>query len=103
MDTTFATDQTRRVKLDVNQVINPTLAIRAGGVFQDAEVAGRNHTTDDRDGGFVAVKWSPVDAVKVDRNYIHTDLHGLPDFGVPYYRPSSPGSTTAAAHSRISA
>ena len=88
MDTTFATDQTRRVTLDVNQVINPTLAIRAGGVFQDANVAGRNYTTDDRDGGFVAVKWSPVDAVKVYANYIHTDLHGLPDFGVPYYRPS---------------
>jgi catecholate siderophore receptor len=23
-------------------------------------------------------------------NYIHTNLHGLPDFGVPYYRPGSP-------------
>ena len=21
-------------------------------------------------------------------NYIHTDLHGIPDFGVPYYRPA---------------
>jgi catecholate siderophore receptor len=88
MDTTFATDQTRRVQLDVNQVISPTLAVRAGGLFQDAGVAGRNYTTDDRDGGFVAVKWTPVDAVKVYANYIHTDLHGLPDFGVPYYRPS---------------
>ena len=54
MDTTFGTDQTKRVTLDVNQVISPTLAIRAGGVFQDAGVAGRNYTTDDRDGGFVA-------------------------------------------------
>jgi catecholate siderophore receptor len=93
MDTTFATDGTKRVTLDVNQVVSPTLAVRAGGVFQDAGVAGRNYTTDDRDGGFVAVKWSPVDAVKVYANYIHSDLHGLPDFGVPYYRPSS--ATTA--------
>ena len=88
MDTTFATDGTKRVTLDVNQVISPSLAIRAGGLFQDANVAGRNYTTDDRDGGFVAVKWSPVDAVKIYANYIHSDLHGLPDFGVPYYRPS---------------
>jgi catecholate siderophore receptor len=88
MDTTFGTDQTKRVVLDVNQVINPTLAIRAGGLFQDANIAGRNYITDDRGGGFVAMTWKPVDAIKVQANYIHTDLHGMPDFGVPYYRPN---------------
>ncbi len=88
MDTTFGTDATKRVTLDVNQVINPTLAIRAGGVFQDADVAGRNTTTDDRGGGFLALTWKPVDAVKVTTDYIHTDIHGIPDFGVPYYRPA---------------
>src|SRR6201999_1041474 len=53
MDTTFATDGTKRVVLDVNQVINPTLAVRAGGLFQDAGVAGRDYVSDDRGGGFV--------------------------------------------------
>jgi catecholate siderophore receptor len=91
MDTTFGTDSTKRVTLDVNQVISPTLAIRAGGLFQDADVEGRNFINDDRGGGFVAVKWTPTDAVKVSANYIHTDIHGLPDFGVPYYRPGSTG------------
>src|SRR5215470_1069402 len=89
MDTTFGTDKTKRVVLDVNQVISPTLAVRAGGLFQDAGVAGRDYIKDDRDGGFVAAKWTPVDAVKVTAGYIHTDIHGLPDFGVPYYRPST--------------
>jgi catecholate siderophore receptor len=89
MDTTFGTDQTKRVTLDVNQVISPTLAIRAGGLFQDAGVAGRSYTTDERGGGFVAATWKPVDAVKVAADYVHTDIHGLPDFGVPYYRPST--------------
>ena len=74
-------------------MISPTLAIRAGGLFQDADVEGRNYTTDDRGGGFVALTWKPVDAVKVTADYIHTDIHGLPDFGVPYYRP---GPTNAA-------
>src|SRR5580692_10163874 len=92
MDTTFATDSTKRVQLDVNQVISPTLAIRAGGLFQDADVAGRNYTTDDRDGGFVAATWKPVDAVKITADYVHTDLHGIPDFGVPYFRRGSTGS-----------
>jgi catecholate siderophore receptor len=90
MDTTFGTDHTKRVVLDVNQVISPTLAIRAGGLFQDAGVAGRDYIKDDRDGGFVAAKWTPLDTVKLYANYIHTNLHGLPDFGVPYYRPGSP-------------
>src|ERR1700735_5207063 len=93
MDTTFATDSTKRVTLDVNQVISPTLAVRAGGLFQDADVAGRNFITDDRGGGFVAVKWTPTDAVKINANYIHTDIHGLPDFGVPYFRPGSTGAS----------
>jgi catecholate siderophore receptor len=94
MDTTFATDHTKRVVLDVNQVISPTLAIRAGGLFQDAGVAGRNYVKDDRDGGFIAAKWTPLDTVKLYANYIHTNLHGLPDFGVPYYRPGSPAPAT---------
>ena len=94
MDTTFGTDQTKRITVDVNQVISPTFAVRAGGMFQDADVAGRSVTTDDRNGGFVATKWTPTDAVKITTDYIHTDLHGIPDFGVPYYRPGSNGSSS---------
>jgi catecholate siderophore receptor len=89
MDTTFGTDMTKRVVLDANQVISPTLAVRAVGLFQDANVAGRNRIKDDRDGALAAVTWAPLDAVKLTANYIHTNLHGLPDFGVPYYRPST--------------
>jgi catecholate siderophore receptor len=89
MDTTFGTDQTKRVTLDVNQVINPTLAVRAGGLFQDADVAGRDFVKDNRNGAFVATTWKPTDTVKVTANYIHTELTGVPDFGVPYYRPST--------------
>src|SRR6185312_8592710 len=74
MDTMFGSDQTKRVVLDVNQVISPTLALRAGGLFQDANVAGRNYITDDRGGGFLAMTWTPIDAIKVQANYIHTDL-----------------------------
>lgn len=89
MDTTFGTDQTKRVTLDVNQVIDPTLAVRVGGLFQDANVAGRDYVTDNRNGAFVATTWKPTDTVKVTGNYIHTELTGRPDFGVPYYRPST--------------
>ncbi|WP_027571758.1 TonB-dependent siderophore receptor [Bradyrhizobium sp. WSM1743] len=93
MDSTFGTDQTKRVTLDVNQVIDPTLAVRAGGLFQDANVAGRDYVTDNRNGAFVATTWKPTDTIKLTGNYIHTELTGIPDFGVPYYRPST--SSTA--------
>ncbi|MBC7577271.1 MAG: TonB-dependent receptor, partial [Tardiphaga sp.] len=49
-------------------------------------VAGRNYVTDDRWGALGALKWTPTDAIKVTANYVHTDLSGLPDFGVPYNR-----------------
>ena len=83
-ETTFGTDATKRVTVDINQVISPTLAVRVDGLFQDANVAGRNYVTDDRWGALGALKWTPTDAIKVTANYVHTDLSGLPDFGVPY-------------------
>ncbi|GLR86044.1 TonB-dependent receptor [Bradyrhizobium iriomotense] len=85
-ETTFGTDRTKRVTLDVNQVISPTFSVRTGGLFQDANVAGRNYVTDDRWGGFISTKYTPTNDIKITTNYVHTDLSGLPDFGVPYYK-----------------
>ncbi|BAM89021.1 putative outer membrane TonB-dependent receptor [Bradyrhizobium oligotrophicum S58] len=85
-ESTFGTDQTKRVTLDVNQVISPTFSVRTGGLFQDANVAGRDYVTDNRWGGFVSTKWTPTDSIKVTTNYVHTDSSGRPDFGVPYYK-----------------
>ncbi|WP_257170505.1 TonB-dependent siderophore receptor [Bradyrhizobium sp. SRS-191] len=86
IDTTLGTDQTKRVVIDVNQKITPTFAARVGGLFQDAGVAGRDFVTDKRNGGFIATKWTPLDTVTLVTNYIHTEVSGRPDFGVPYYR-----------------
>ena len=83
-DTKFASDFTKRVTFDVNQVITPTLAVRMDGMWQIANVSERNFTTDDRWGGLAAVKWTPTNDFTVSANYIHSNLHGLPDFGVPY-------------------
>jgi len=83
-DSTLASDETRRITFDVNQVINPTLAVRMDGMWQNADVSERNLTTDNRWGGLMAVKWAPTNDVKITANYIHSDLWGLPDFGVPY-------------------
>jgi catecholate siderophore receptor len=97
MDTTIGSAHTKRVVLDVNQVISPTVAVRVGGLYQDAGVGGRDYVTDDREGFFATGKWTPSDAIKITGTYIHTFLSGIPDFGVPYYRPGSgPGVTQFA-------
>ena len=54
------------------------------GLWQNAGVAGRNFTTDDREGGAAAIKWTPTCDSTLTASYVHTYLWGLPDFGVPY-------------------
>jgi catecholate siderophore receptor len=85
---TLGTDGTKRLNVDVNQVINPMLSVRLGGMIQDANVAGRDYVFDDRWGGLAAIKITPTDNVTITANYIHTYLNQLPDFGVPYNRPA---------------
>jgi catecholate siderophore receptor len=86
IEATYGTDLTKRVTFDVNQVISPTLSVRAAGMLQGAEISGRDYTTDNRNGAFAAFKWTPIDSFILTGSYIHTDLSGIPDFGVPYYR-----------------
>ncbi|MBR0781355.1 TonB-dependent receptor [Bradyrhizobium iriomotense] len=95
MDTEFGTDMTKRVTLDVNQVIDPTFSVRTGGLFQDANVAGRNYVTDNRWGSFISTKYTPTNDIKITTNYVHTDLSGYPDFGVPYYKQGNVPVTSA--------
>jgi catecholate siderophore receptor len=83
-DSQLGTDGTKRITLDVNQVVSPVLSFRLDGMWQNADVAERNYVFDDRWGGLAAVKWTPNDDFKVTANYFHTDLNQLPDFGVPY-------------------
>ncbi|MCP3399210.1 TonB-dependent siderophore receptor [Bradyrhizobium sp. CCGB20] len=94
-ETTFGTDMTKRVTIDVNQVVDPTFSVRVGGLFQDANVAGRNFVTDNRWGTFISTKYTPTTDIKITTNYVHTDLSGYPDFGVPYYKQGNVPATEA--------
>lgn len=94
-ESTFGTDQTKRVTIDVNQVVSPVFSVRTGGLFQDAEVAGRDFVTDNRWGAFLSTKWTPIEDLKITTNYVHTDLSGYPDFGVPYYKQGNVPVTSA--------
>ncbi|MGA9727689.1 MAG: TonB-dependent receptor, partial [Methylocella sp.] len=84
IETTLGSDQTKRVTVDVNKAINPVLDVRVNGMFQNADVAGRDFTTDDRNGIAGALTFKPIPSFTLMADYSHTYLDGLPDFGVPY-------------------
>ncbi len=79
-------DNSKRIAVDVNKVISPILAVRVNGLFQDANVAGRNYITDDRNGVSGSVVFKPIENFTLTANYTHSYQNGLPDFGIPYNR-----------------
>ena len=79
-------DNQKRVTFDINQAISPILAVRGNVLYQTGGVAGRNYVTDNRWGTHLATTFQPTDNFKLTATYTHTDLSGLPDFGVPYLR-----------------
>ena len=82
--TTVGTDMTRRVEIDVNKKITDAFAIRADGMWQNAEVAGRDYGRDNRWGGLLAATIKPNDTVKTTVDWYHLDIDQLPDYGVPF-------------------
>ena len=80
---TGGTDATRRVTFDINRVLTDTLAIRAVGMGQLANVAGRDNVFDNRLGGLFAITWKPTDKFKLTLDYQHVELDQMPDWGVP--------------------
>jgi catecholate siderophore receptor len=91
-------DNSKRIAVDVNTAISPILAVRVNGLFQDANVAGRNYVTDDRNGVSGSVVFKPIENFTLTANYTHSYQNGLPDFGIPYNRnanrPFSEGVTS---------
>ncbi|MBG0811297.1 TonB-dependent receptor [Methylosinus sp. H3A] len=91
-------DNSKRIAIDVNKAISPILAVRVNGLFQDANVAGRNYITDDRNGVSGSVVFKPIENFTLTANYTHSYQNGLPDFGIPYNRianrPFSEGVTS---------
>ncbi len=77
-------DSTKRGTFDVNKAINSKVDIRVNGMIQDAKVAGRDFTTDKRNGVAAAVTYKATDTFTLKAGFSHTSMYGLPDFGVPY-------------------
>ncbi|BGE84246.1 TonB-dependent receptor plug domain-containing protein [Methylosinus trichosporium] len=88
-DFTFSggpSDNSKRLTIDVNKAISPVLDVRLNGLWQAANVAGRNYVVDDRNGVSGSLVFKPLENLKLTASYTHVRLDGLPDFGVPYNR-----------------
>lgn len=81
---TLGTDNTKRTTLDMNYAFDKTFAVRANGMWQDADVAGRDDVFDNRWGGAVSAQWKPTHWFKLVADYYHIDLDQMSDWGVPY-------------------
>jgi catecholate siderophore receptor len=78
------TDLTRRLTADLNHNVNKDFAVRLGGLFQQANVAGRSHVFDDRYGGSIATSWKPTETFKLSFDYYYLAMDQMPDWGVPF-------------------
>jgi catecholate siderophore receptor len=84
LSTMFGTDSTIRTTLDVNEVLNSGLAVRANILYHQADVAGRDFVEDERWGGLVSAEFKPTDSFKLFLDYYRLRTDGLPDWGVPF-------------------
>ena len=82
--TTLGTDATKRGALDYNKKLSEQWSIRVNGMWQDADVAGRDEVFDNRWGGALAILWRPSSSFKITADYYHLSLDQLPDWGVPW-------------------
>ena len=78
------TDNTKRVTGDVNYNLTKDFAVRLNGMYQEADVAGRESVFDNRYGGAIAAQWKPTDTFKLNLDYYHLSLDQMPDWGVPF-------------------
>ncbi|WP_158543497.1 TonB-dependent receptor [Dyella solisilvae] len=84
LDGDVGTASMKRGTFDINRSLSPELDFRINGMAQNADVPGRNFSTDNRTGIATAVTFKPTSNFTVKAGYSYTHLWGLPDFGVPY-------------------
>ncbi len=72
-----------RTTLDSNIQINDTSAVRINGMFQNRDVADRDHAFDDRRGAAIDLGLGLGTDTQWHLNYSYQHNDGVPDYGVP--------------------
>lgn len=80
---TLGTDLTKRATVDVNRTIGTT-ALRVNALWQNAEVAGRDHVYSDNWGLAPSLLMGVGRPTRVRFDYYHLSQKSMPDYGVPF-------------------
>jgi catecholate siderophore receptor len=90
-DGTLGTDNTKRVTVDVNQVLPEDYvgiqgaAIRLNGMWHDADVAERDITTSERWGIAPSLAVGLGEPFTATLTYMHAESDNIPDYGLPTF------------------
>jgi catecholate siderophore receptor len=84
MEATLGTDATRRVAVDVNTPVTDKVQLRVNGVYHEADVAERDHVSNDRWGLAGGLNVQASDQLRFYGDYYHLTTHEVPDWGLPY-------------------
>jgi catecholate siderophore receptor len=95
-DGTLGTDNTKRVTVDVNQVLPEDYvgvegaAFRLNGMWHDSDVAERDVTTSNRWGIAPSLAVGLGEPFTATLTYLHAESDNIPDYGLPTYHNEVP-------------
>lgn len=84
VEATAGTDETKRLTVDANTELSDTVQLRVNGLYHDADVAGRDVTTNERWGVAVSLNADLAPNFDLVFDYYHLTADGIPDWGVPF-------------------
>ncbi|HKU99629.1 MAG TPA: TonB-dependent receptor, partial [Vineibacter sp.] len=83
-DVTFGTDATKRVTVDVNQMLGDIVAIRLNGMWHDSDVAERDKVFQKRWGFAPSLTIGLNSPTSLTLSYYHLKTDEMPDYGHPF-------------------
>ncbi|MCB0322503.1 MAG: TonB-dependent siderophore receptor [Bdellovibrionales bacterium] len=83
-EVTVGTDDTKRLTVDSNYVVDERLSLRGNVMGHEAGVAGRDVVENERWGAAAAAAFKATDDVELSLDYYHLNTDDIPDWGVPF-------------------
>jgi catecholate siderophore receptor len=84
IEATIGTENTQRLTIDTNRVINDELAFRLNLMEQTGDIAGRDNVYSNRWGAALAATYNPRDNFELGFDYYHLSTDYMPDWGLPW-------------------
>ena len=83
-DLSYGNAEYKRLTIDANRLLAPTIAVRIEGLWHDQDVAGRDAIWQKRWGIAPSLTIGLGTPTRLTAAYYHLDSHELPDSGLPY-------------------